>query len=184
MMWAACCIMFFWIFKMQQIYHTWSTKVWSTSALVVWGCPSRLQKQPWDVDGTDKAVPFKQEVTLWLGKIDCAVYPVTGILPYLMARGSHPGPLFITTKGTYMTRQSFHILLSALFIKVSLPQKQFNTHSFRIGAATSVKAVYISDVHIQAIGQWQSNAYQLYTETLSTDMASFSKIIAQQVLQK
>ena len=128
--------------------------------------------------------PFRQGVTLWLGKTDCTLCPVTGILLYLAARGSCPGPPFITSKGAYMTRQSFHSLLSALLIKAGLPQKQFNTHSFRIGAATSCKAAHISDVHIQAMGRWQSNAYKIYIKTPPADMASFSKIIAQQGLQQ
>ena len=87
--------------------------------------------------------PFRYGVTLWLGKTDCALFPVTGILPYLAAEGSCPRPPFITSKGAYMTRQSFHSLLSALLVKAGLPQKQFNTHSFRIGAATSCKAAHI-----------------------------------------
>ena len=77
-----------------------------------------------------------------------------------------------------MTRQSFHTQLSTLLVKAGLPQKQFNTHSFRIGVATSAaKAAHISDVHIQAMAQWQSNAYQLYIKIPPTDMASFSTII-------
>ena len=48
-----------------------------------------------------KTDPFRQGVTLWLGKTDCVVCPVTGILPYLTARRSRPGPLFITSKGAY-----------------------------------------------------------------------------------
>ena len=131
-----------------------------------------------------KTDPFRQGVTLWLGKTDCAVCPVTGILPYLPARGSRPGSLFITSKGAYLTRQSFHTQLSALLVKAGLPQKQFNTHSFRISAPTSAQAAHISDVHIQAMCRWRSNTYQLYIKTPPTEMASFSKTIAQHGLQK
>ena len=90
-----------------------------------------------------------------------------GIVPYLTARGSCPGSLFITSKGAYITRQFFRILLSILLVKAGLPQKQFNTHNFRKEAAISAKAAHISDVHIQATGQWQSNANELYIKTPS-----------------
>ena len=83
-----------------------------------------------------------------------------------------------------MTRQFFHILLSILLVKAGLPQKQFNTLSFNKEAATSAKAAHICDVHIQAMGRWQSNANELYIKTPPTDMASFSKFITQQGLQK
>ena len=187
MMWAACCMAFFGFLRCseftapgQQEYDPQVHLQYEDVAVDCRNNPRMLMiriKQ-------SKTDPFRQGVTLWLGKTDCAVCPVTGILPYLAARGSRPGPLFITSKGAYMTRQSFHSLLSALLSKAGLPQKQFNTHSFRIGAATSAKAAHISDVHIQAMGRWRSNAYQIYIKTPPADMASFSKVIAQQGLQQ
>ena len=92
-----------------------------------------------------KTDSFRHGVTLWLGKTDCTICPVTGILPYLAARGPRPGSLFITSNRTCVTRQFFYSLLSTLLIRIGLPQKHFNTHSFRIGAVTSAKAaIYIS----------------------------------------
>ena len=127
-----------------------------------------------------KTDPFRHGVTLWLQKTDCTVCPVTGIFPYLAARGPHPGSLFITSNGTYVTRQFFYSSLSTLLTRICLPQNHFNTYSFRIGAATSAKAVNIPDIHIQTLGRWQSNAYQAYIKTPPTEIAAFSKIIAQQ----
>ena len=93
-----------------------------------------------------KTDPFRHGVTLWLGKTNCTVCLVTGILPYLAARGPRPGSLFITSNGTYVTTQFFYSLLLTLLIRIGLPYKYFHTHSFRIGAATSAKAViYISN---------------------------------------
>ena len=36
---------------------------------------------------------------------------------------------------------------------------QFNTHSFRNGAATSAKYAGVSDSHLKAFGRWRSDAY-------------------------
>ena len=147
MMWAAYCIAFFGFLNCiefttfgQQEYDPQVHLQYEDVAVDCRNNP-RMLMVPIKQSKTDL---FKQEVTLWLGKTDCAVCPVTGIL---MARGSHPDPLFITSKGTYMTRQSFHTLLPALLVKASLPQKQFNTHSFKIEEATSAKAAHISDVY-------------------------------------
>ena len=187
MMWAACCIAFFGFLRCsefttlgQQEYDPQVHLQYEDVAVDCRNNPGMLTvwiKQ-------SKMDPFRQWVTLWLGKTDCAVCPVTGILPCLTARGPRPGLLFITSKGAYMTRQSFHTQLTALLVKAGLPQKQLNTHSFRIGTATSSKAAHISDVHIQAMGWWRSNANQLYIKTPPTDVASFSKFITQQGLQK
>ena len=43
-----------------------------------------------------------------------------------------------------------------------LDDSNYNTHSFRIGATTTAKAMGIADVHIQLLGRWRSSAYQDY----------------------
>ena len=52
-----------------------------------------------------------------------------------------------------MSRQSF---LTLLLVRVGFPHMQFNMHSFRIEVATSAKAAYISDVHIQTLGHGEA----------------------------
>ena len=46
-----------------------------------------------------KTNPFRKGVTLYLGATNHSVCPVTGGVPYLALRGSHPGPLFLTKEG-------------------------------------------------------------------------------------
>ena len=50
-----------------------------------------------------------------------------------------------------------------------------NTHSFRIGAATTVRQANILDPLIQLIGRWKSNAYLTYIKTPPMEMAKLSK---------
>ena len=51
----------------------------------------------------------------------------------------------------------------------------YNTHSFRIGAATSAIETGISDVQVKMLGRWKSNAYQRYVRTSPEKLASLSK---------
>jgi len=98
---------------------------------------------------------------------------VAGILPYLAARGDHHGPLFITEDGSGLTRQTFAALIGPLLSKLNT--KYYNTHSFRISAATSAAKARIPDICIKMLGRWQSDAYQCYIRTPPRDLAKFSK---------
>ena len=105
-----------------------------------------------------KTDPFRKGVRLCLGRTGSVVCPIKAVLPYLAIRGSAPGSLFILESGAHLTRAHFKSLLSATLKSAGLDDSQYNTHSFRIGAATSAKAVGISDVHIQLLGRWRSSA--------------------------
>ena len=180
MIWAACCIAFFGFLRCSKFTTLdYNPKVHLQYKNVAVDCrnnPGMVSVQVYQ----SKTDPFRQGVTLWAGKTGCPVCPVTGILPYLTARGSHPGPLFITKSGTYTTRQNFQSAVSAVLTRTGLPQKQFNTHSFRIGVATSAKAAHISDVHIQTLGCWRSSACKTYIKMPPSDIAAFSKTLPQQ----
>ena len=122
-----------------------------------------------------KTDPFRRGVKLCLGRTDSIVYPVKAILPYLAVRGSTPGPLFTLSDSTPLTRARFKTLLSATLKQAGLDDSKFNTHSFRIGAATSAKTAGIADVHIQMLGRWKSSAYQGYIRTPTPVLKQLSK---------
>ena len=130
-----------------------------------------------------KTDPFSKGAKLCLGWTELAVCPIKALLSYLAIWKNAPGPLFISESGAPLTRVYFKTLLSATLKKAGLDDSKYNTHSFRIGAATSVKAVGISNVHIQLLGQWESSAFQGYIKThthvlteLSKQLVSFSKV--------
>ena len=125
-----------------------------------------------------KTDPFRQGVTLFLGKTGLPICPVDAILPYLAVRDNRPGPLFILQDGRMLTRQTFGNLLDNVLDQLHLPSGEFNTHSFRIGAATSAKEAGISDSQIMMLGRWQSNAYQRYIRTPPESLAQLSKVLA------
>ena len=59
-----------------------------------------------------------------------------------------------------------------------MDHRQFNTHSFRIGATTSAKHVGMSDSHLKALGRWRSDAYLKYVQLSLKDLARLSKSLA------
>ena len=125
-----------------------------------------------------KTDPFRQGVHLYLGRTGNLVCPVNAILAYLAVRDSSPGPLFKLTNGSFRTRQQFALLISNTLKLAGIDDKHYNTHSFRIGAATSAKEAGISDVQIKMLGRWKSEAYQLYVRTPREQLAKLSKQLA------
>ena len=122
-----------------------------------------------------KTDPFQQGINLFLGATEHTVCPVKAILSYLVLRGKKDGPLFIIAIGTPLTRQYFSTALSTVLKHTGLDDRQYNTHSFCIGAATSAKAVGISDTHIKMLGHWQSSACQQYIGTPREQLATLSR---------
>ena len=112
-----------------------------------------------------KTDPFRQGVHIYLGKTHQRICPVHAIVSYLAIWGNHPGPVFIYSDGRMPTREIFGAELDCILGRLNLKVHHYNTHSFRIGTATSAKQAGISDVHIKTLGRWQSDAYQRYIRT-------------------
>lgn len=128
-----------------------------------------------------KTDPFRQGHKLCLGITGSSVCPISAILRHLAVRGPRPGPLFVMANGDYLTRQLFASQLSVVLEQASCSNKQYNTHSLRIGVATTAKEKGISDVHIKMLGRWKSNAYQLYIRTPQEELAKLSKQLASHI---
>ena len=62
-------------------------------------------------------------------------------------------------------------MISDTLQQAGIDHKQYATHSFCIGAATTAKEASISDVHIKMLGHWKSNAYQLYVKTPRAELS-------------
>ena len=68
------------------------------------------------------------------------------ILLYLSVRGATPGPLFLSNNCKPLTWAEFSLAVSSLLEELGLTAaSHYDTHSFRIGAATSAKDAGISD---------------------------------------
>ena len=105
-----------------------------------------------------KTDPFRQGAHIYLGRTYKHICPVQAILSYLAMQDTHPAQcLFSLMAGCSE--------LDKILGKLNLQTHQYNTHSFRIGAATSAKHTGMSDVLIKTLGRWQSDTYQRYIRT-------------------
>ena len=125
-----------------------------------------------------KTDPFKQSVKVYLGATDTPVCPIKAILSYLSRRGKKPGPLFITKRGTHWTGTMFCVGLKSLMSDLKLNKHHYNTHSLRIGAATSAYLAKLPETHIQMLGRWRSNSFKRYITPPPNEVVNMSKIIA------
>ena len=103
------------------------------------------------------------------------ICPVKAMLTYLAIHRKSPGSLFISKNNTPLTRAQFKTLVSMTLRTAGLNESDYNTHSFRIGAATIAKAVGIASAHIQLLGRWKSLAYQGYIRTPTPLLQNLSR---------
>ena len=65
--------------------------------------------------------------------------------------------------------------VDALLESLQVDTTQYNTHSFRIGAATAAAQAHIPEAHIKMLGRWRSDAYQQYIKTPPQELAQLTK---------
>ena len=181
LMWAVCCTAFFGFLHCSEFtiptQHSYDPEVpLSIDDLAVDSIvtPSLIKI----TIRQSKTDPFQEGVDLYLGRTDMEICPVQAMSPYLGVHGSKAGPLFITSDGRPLTRQLFSSSLSTILKKAELDVTNYNTHSFRIGAATSAKDAGISDSEVQMLGRWKSGAFQQYIHTSRDRLVKFSKELA------
>jgi hypothetical protein len=90
------------------------------------------------------------------------ICPIFNLLQFLNVRPNKDGPLFVQRDGTILTRNWILTRLKLHLNLIGVQNKQYNTHSFRIGRATDLAADGSSDRHIQRIGRWSSDAFRRY----------------------
>lgn len=96
-------------------------------------------------------------------KTDSIFCPHKSLMQYLSKRkhDSSSQPLFFFMDGVPVSRQFFTELWLALsFCNLNL--HQYQTHSFRIGAATTAADRFVTEHQIQQMGRWKSNAFKRY----------------------
>lgn len=105
-----------------------------------------------------KTDPFRQGCKIKIYANNGRLCPVTTLHWYYL-QCHHTGPLFTFLDGSYLTRATLSSILQQC-----LPNINLNTHSFRIGGASTAHAAGISETTIQTLGRWASDAYRLYIQ--------------------
>ena len=181
MLWAACCLAFFGFLRCSEFtvpqQGSYDKTVHLSTSDVAVDCRSSPTTIRVHIKQS-KTDPFRQGVHIYLGKTDQNICPVAAIVPYLTIRGTAPGPLLIFENGRMVTRQLFKSAIDSVLSQLHLNKGNFNTHSFRIGAATSAINSGIPAVQVKMLGRWKSDAYQRYVRTSPKELAMLSKTMA------
>ena len=91
-----------------------------------------------------------------------AFCPVSALQAYLSLRGNRPGPLFAYPPATPVTRSEFGTELKRALVFKQYAADKFQSHSFRVGAATECHLQGLSDSQIRTLGRWKSEAFKRY----------------------
>ena len=181
MIWAACCLAFFGFLRCSEFtvqrQGSYDSSVHLSMADVALDSRSSPKTIRIKIKQS-KTDPFRQGVHIYLGKTDQDICPVRAISLYLAIRGGTPGPLFMLEDGRLLTRQIFSSAIDTILSEASLDKGSFNTHSFRIGAATSAIDAGIPEAQVKMLGRWRSDAYQRYVKTPPSELAQLSKRLA------
>lgn len=91
----------------------------------------------------------------------------TGMKQFIRLCKTCQGPivatlLFTFRDGNPLTPSSCHYHLHQLLSQAGYQRDHFNTHTFRIGAATSAAVVGASSQEIKRLGRWTSHAFVAY----------------------
>ena len=148
MLWAVCCTAFFGLLRVSEFTvpspHQYDPDIHLSLADITLDnrqAPEIVRlyiKQ-------SKTDPFRNGADIYLGRTYHNVCPVKAILPYLAIRGKQPGPLFVLADNIMLTRAIFASALKSILSELDLNAHLYNTHSFRIRAATTANKAGISN---------------------------------------
>jgi len=142
MIWAACCLAYFGLLTVSEFTTASPDSFNQSTDLLLSDVALDSRASATLVQVTlrlFKNDQFRTGNQIFLGKTFQAVCPVEVLVKYLSMRGGTQGPLFLLPSKQALTRAYFSRALDIAFKELNMDPHQFNTHSFRIGAATSAK---------------------------------------------
>ena len=123
-----------------------------------------------------KTDPFHQSIDVYVGATGSDVCPASTLLQYIGVHSSTAGPLFVFHCGQFLTRSLLVSHLQRALEQAGMEHKNFNGHSFRIGAATTAAQCGIENSVIETMGRWKSDAYRIYVKIPHSHLASISRL--------
>ena len=112
---------------------------------------------------SSKTDQIGNSTTLILPKNKCESMCVARQLKaYLKFRPNIDGQLFCHLNHKKLTRFQFLAILRSALKFIGLSSDDYNTHSFRIGAATTAAMLGKNDNEIKSMGRWKSDSFKRY----------------------
>ena len=182
MLWAAAVLCFFGFFRAGEICLPTLT-AFKQEKHLSWGDVSvdsitspnilrvKLKKSKTDQLGHGADV--------FVGKTECPICPVAGVLAYMVTRGNQAGPFFRFQDRKPLTKPAFTKEIRTVLETIGLPYQNFAGHSFRIGAATAAAKAGLEDSTIRTLGRWNSSAFLTYIRMPRDHLAKFSALLSQ-----
>ena len=105
-----------------------------------------------------KTDQFGRGASVRLFALPSPLCPVSALAHYSAVRTEQPGPLFIFSDGTFLTRGHIVGVLRSVFPM----QAGTNMQSFCIGGAAGLATAGVPEYIIQIIGRWSSDSFLRY----------------------
>ena len=99
--------------------------------------------------------------------------PISALERYLHVRSRQDGPLYIFANNKYLRRMD----VSHYMKLFSGHTSNLSTHSFRIGAATTLANSGYPRWLIQSLGRWSSDCYRVYIRTADGTLSGVSNAL-------
>ena len=97
----------------------------------------------------------------------------------LQAQPPASRPLFMFSQsGSWLAHSSLTKELLSILQQCGFPSNNFDSHSFRIGDATSAVSAGIPTWLIKVLGRWSSDCYDLYIKTPQSTFLTVPKLLA------
>ena len=112
-----------------------------------------------------KTDQLRQGHKVRLSATGASICPVRALQAYQGTPQFHRSrrrPSFRHASGIPLTRQAMSTHLRSLLKAAGLPAVLYNTHSFRIGAATAAAKAGIPAWSIKRLGRWKSSSFETY----------------------
>ena len=111
-----------------------------------------------------KTDPFRQTSTITIASSQSNVCAVATRRDFLLQTpdSSPQSPMFQFKNGTPLSQRTLASNLHTILDLCGLQPNNYNTHSFRIGAATTAAAAGLPAWLIKILGRWRSDSYERY----------------------
>ena len=185
MLWAAVCMCFFGFLRSGEVVVPSDSDYDSSTHLSFGDVRVDSVDFPQYVEVRIKASktdPFRQGVSVFLGRTDADLCPVGAVLDYMVRRGSGQGPFFLFSDGRFLSRERFVASVRSALQAAGVEASDYAGHSFRIGAATTAALCGVQDSLIKTLGRWESSAYMLYIRTPREALCAVSRSLVRDVV--